>query len=488
MRSLSKNIFYNSLLMIFNISYPLITMSYVSKILGAENLGIINYAQSIVSFLLIFSFLGINTYGIREIAQNREKEMEQIFSELTIIKFYSSLLTFFIYTLFLFSKYNFKDSNFIIFLLTSLLLLFNIFNLDWFFSGIENYKVITLRNILVKIIIFISIFFLVKNENDINIYCFLLVLGQSLGNVWSYFYSKKYVHLKLKNLNFKRHYKGLKIFFISSLVISIYTIVNGIILGTFSIPKEVAYFNRARQIQLIGTTLTGAISTVLIPRISYFYKNDKKEYFSLLNKSLNYNYILSIPIMTGFIMLSKEINLLLGGREFLPAARLLIILAPLVMIIPIGTWVYYQIAIPMGMEKYETIVQFIMAIISILLNFSLIPFMASLGATIAIFITETIGSYLSFYFLKKYKKISIKLLNPSLLKYILSSIIMAFIIYLLKFLKLKNIFILLLSVFLGSATYFFSLIILKENLISEIFKNIKKEISYKSLFKNNLKK
>lgn len=481
MDSLSKNIFYNSLLMVFNISYPLITMSYVSRILGAESLGIINYSQSIVSFLLIFSFLGINIYGIREIAQIREKkeELEKVFSELNIIKFCSSLIIFFGYIIFLFFKYNLKDSDLIIFLITSFLLLFNIFNLDWFFSGIENYKVITLRNILVKILVFIGILFIVKEKKDINIYCFLLVLGQILGNIWSYFYSKKYVILKLKNLNFKRHFKGLKIFFISSFVISIYTIVNGIILGIFSLPEEVAYFNRARQIQLIGTTITGAVSTVLIPRISYYYKNNQKEYFFLLNKSLDYNYILSLPIMFGFIILSKEINIFLGGDEFLPAANLLIILSPLVVIISIGTWGYYQIIIPMGMEKFGTTIQFIMAITSICLNFALIPFLKSTGAVIGVLISETVGPVISFYLLKKYKNISVKLLTPSFFKYFLSSIMMSFIIYLVKLQRFRNVFTLLLSICLGSAIYFLSLIVLKEKLILEILKNISNTLKIK---------
>lgn len=470
MKSLSENVFYNGLLMLFNITYPLLTASYISRVLGAEKLGLINYSQSVINFLLVIAMVGIPTYGIREIANVRDNEIEKqkIFSELFIIKAIFSIITFFLYLCFLYF-YDEGQSNFLIFFIMGFNLLMNIFNIDWFFSGIEDYKVLSLRNVFIKIITFIGIIFLVKKIDDYYIYIIFLVLGQGLGNIWSFFYSKKFIRLKIKNLNYKRHCKALGIFFFSAFVISIYSTLNGILLGMFSTPDKVAFFNRARQLQMTGVTITGVIATVLIPRISYYYSNDKEKYFELLNKSLNFSYILSIPLMIGLIFLSKEINLFLGGKEFLPARLSLIILSPLVLIVTLGTWGYLQIIVPAGMEKFGTIIQIIMAIVSIILNLILIPKFHDIGASVAVLISETIGPILSFYILKK--KIKIKLLTDSLYKYIISGIIMTFFIEIVKR-YFNNIQTLVLSILGGGIIYFFILILLKEEIILYILNKI----------------
>lgn len=470
MKSISKNIFYNFLLVGFNIAYPLITASYISKILGAKNIGMINYSQSIINFLLIFAMVGIPTYGIREIAQHREskEEINNIFSELLIIKVFFSLMIFILYFLLLLEIQELKyDKN--IFFIMGIILLANSFNIDWFFSGMEDYKVLSLRNIIIKMITFILIIFFIKRSEDYYLYALFITLGQSLGNVWSFFYSKKFVKLKFRNLNFKRHYNGLKVFFLSSLVISVYTLLGGIILGIFSTPEKVAFFSRARQLQLVGVTITGSVSTVLIPRISYYYTNDKNEYFILLKKSLNFGYILSIPLMIGFIFLSKELNLFLGGAEFLPAQKPLIILSPLILIVTLNTWGYLQGIVPAGMEKIGTIIQMGMAIINVLLSIVLIPKFFDIGVSIATVAAETVGTIILIIVLKR--KIKINLLTNSLYRYIISGIIMAFFIEIIKR-YFNNNQTLVLSILGGGIIYFLILIFLKEEIILYILNKI----------------
>lgn len=192
MKSLSENVFYNGLLMFFNITYPLLTASYISRILGAENLGLINYSQSIINFLLVLAMVGIPTYGIREIAKVRDNnnEKENVFSELFIIKTVFSIMTFLLYLCFLLFYDRFQK-NFLIFFIMGFNLLMNIFNIDWFFSGIEDYKVLSLRNVFIKIIIFAGIIFSVKKQEDYYLYVIFLVLGQGLGNIWSFFLFKE---------------------------------------------------------------------------------------------------------------------------------------------------------------------------------------------------------------------------------------------------------------------------------------------------------
>ena len=474
MKSLGKNIFYSTLLSFFNIVYPLLTASYVSRILGAQNIGILNYSQSVVNFLLVFAMLGISTYGVKEIASVRDnqKEKEKVFSELFFIKFYSSIIVYVFYIFLVFS-YNEFSQNFSIFFIMSFLLLANIFNLDWFFIGIEDYKILSVRNVVTKILTFLGIIFFVKNKMDINLYTILLVLGQVLGNIWTFLKVRKEINLKFRNLNYRRHYKPLMVFFFSAFIISIYSMVNGILVGMFSSAEKVAFFNRARQLQMIGITVAGVVINVLIPRVSYYYKNDKEKYYEYLKKSLNFGYIFSIPLAIILIFLSKEVNIFLGGEEFSQASTALVILSPLIPIVTVGTWIYLQILVPAGMEKLGILSQLIMAIISTILNFLLIPKYHDIGAAISITISETIGPIFLYFILKRKKMIF--LTTNSFYKYFLSGLLMIPIIELLRNFIKGNFKIVMLATTTATFIYFIFLLILKEEITISVLKKIKEK-------------
>jgi len=408
-------------------------------------------------------------YGIREIAKYRDdKEKEsQIFSELFFIKLYATIISLLGYTVLLI--FFVPKESLLIYIILGMLLFFNIFNLDWYYSGIEEYKFISLRNISVKIFIFVLIIVFVKNQGHYILYAGLLILAQGLSNVLSFIHSRKYVKLRLKQLKFIGHLRVLKIFLASALVISVYNIVSTIILGSLTSSKEVAYFVRARQLQGIGIAITGAIATVLIPRITYYYNNDKEKYNELRDKSLNYNYVLSIPVMVGLMSLAKEINLLVGGNEFLPASKALIILAPLVVIITLGTWNYFQIWIPSGMEKIGVYFQMLMAVTSLGLNFILIPKYGYIGASIALLIAELVGAGAGIYYTNK--KMPITIITKSLYKYIIASLLMLGVI-----LILKGEINLLIVIILSGIIYGLSLFFMKEKIIIEMYKKLRRKI------------
>lgn len=473
-KSIKSNVIYNTLLQLFNIAFPFITGAYVSRTVGAKNLGEINFSQSILSWIIVVAALGIPTYGVREIAKYRDdkNEMNKIFSELMVLRISVSifLIAFYYISINIVPQFQASEK---LFFITGLGLVFNLFSIDWFFSGIEDYKMISIRNIMVRIVTFALIVYFVKRESDYLIYALLLILSQGISNLWSYFYSSKFVKFSLRNLNCFRHIKTLKIFLASSLVVSVYTVLNSIILGFWGTSEGVAFFTRARQFQGMGLALTGAIATVLVPRISYYYQNDKEKYYELLDKSLNYNYIISIPITVGLIVLSKPLNLFLGGEQFIPAAVPLMIIAPLVIVISLGTWGYFQIIIPSGQEKFGTAIQIIMAVISLVLNILLIPKFGYIGASIALLAAEGVGPFISFYLLRK--KIKFRLITDSLFKYLIAGLGMSVTIWLLMF-KLQGINLILGSGIVGLSTYGIILILLKEKLVFEIFMMILKKI------------
>lgn len=473
-KSIKSNIIYNILLQLFNISFPLITGAYVSRTLGAENLGKINFSQSIIGWLIIIASLGIPTYGMREIAKNRDnrEESNKIFSELVILRLVVSIVLLLVYYISINYVPQFRNQN-KLFIITGLGLIFNLFNIDWFFSGIEDYKMISIRNIVVRIATFAMIVYFVKEESDYLIYALLLILSQGISSSWSYFYSNKFVKFTIKELNCFRHVNIMKVFLFSSLVVSCYTTFNGILLGILSDSKSVAYYIRAYQILIIAAIFTNSISTVLVPRISYYYANEREKYFYLLKKTLNYNYVLSIPMATAVMLLAKPINFVLGGVEFLPAAKALMIISPLIIVGTLGNWGYNQIIIPTGQEKYGLKIQIFMATINIVLNVLLIPRYSYIGVAISVLISETIGPAISFWLLKR--NIEIKLLTNNLKNYIFSSIAMSCVIYILA-LRFNNLKLLIVSAFFGSLTYLICLILFEDDIILEIINLFKNKI------------
>lgn len=479
-KGIKKNMVYNVMLQLFNITYPFITATYISRILGAGKLGIINYSQAISSYALIFGMFGISTYGLREVAKIRDKKNKllRLFSELIIIKLMATIIVIIVYIITIYNiTFLLRENK--LYLITSLVIFFNIFNVDWFFGGIEEYRIISLRTIIIRIITLIAIVILIKKEEDYLLYAFLLIIGQCLSNFWSFFISYKMIGFTLKKLNIKRHLKSLTIFFLSTFIVSCYTILNGIILGIYSTPEKVAFFTRAKGFQGMGIAITGAIATVLVPRISYYYHNDKKKYLELLNKSLDYNYIISIPVTCGLMILAQPLNYIFGGEEFIPAYKSLLLQAPIVIILTIGTWMYFQILIPMGKESLGVVIQSIMALTSLALSYMLVPKYHEIGASGSLLITETVGPIILFFILRR--KIKIKLITESFFKYILAMIIMGCIIVILKK-YLSGITLVFVGITQGVLFYFFSLYVMKEKITLEITsmllkKNNKKNFS-----------
>lgn len=455
-KSLKKNFVYSFSLNIINILFPLVVAPYVSIILGADNLGKYNFSLSFSSWFLIFATFGTTTYGVREIAKIREdkKLLDKTFSEIFFINFIATVITLIVYifTIFISPKTN---TEILLFFVSSISIFMNLFCIDWFYMGLEDFKMITLRSLLIKLICLASIFIFVRQRNDYIIYALISVLSFGFANIFNFVYSKKFVTLRFKDINIKKHINKLSILFYSSLVVSMYTLFDQVFLGFFSKNEDVAFYSRSRQIYSIALSITLSISTVLLPKLTYLYKNDFKNYKSLLNKSINYIYIFSVPSVVGLMVLSKDIMWVLGGKEFESAFISLSILSILVFTVSLGTWQYDQLFLPLGREKVGLKGQICMALVSIITNIVLIPKFGYIGASISLVISEISGTIIGVWYAKsKIKEVKIKYITRSLLKYIFSSLIMALIIITFKLFKFTYVINIVFGIFAGGITYF----------------------------------
>lgn len=476
-KSLKVNFLFNFVFTLMNIIYPLITLPYVSRVLGAENLGKVNFASSFTTWLILIASVGIPTYGIREIARVREdkSKLSKVFSELMVIKFTTTVLIICIYVILVVTNKRFY-SEITLYVVTGVNLVLNIVSMDWFYQGIEEYGYITMRSIMLKFISLVLMFFVVKSSHDYVFYAALSVLALSSENILNYLYSRKFVKLSFVNISLIYHIKKIKYFFLAGVVFSIYTQFDSVILGIFSSNSSVAYYTRTKQVINLGLIFSSALTQVMLPRVSYLFQKDRSQYKQYVEKSVDYVYIISIPLSAAVILLSHEIMLVLGGNEFIDAKYSLQITALVIFINSLGSLMYSQVLLPTGNESKSLNVHLITAVFSLGVGFLLVPKLHYIGSSVVYILSQFLGNSYGIYISKKIH--NIKLIKKSFFKYLIATIIMSIAIIIIKDYLTNSISILFVSGLCGIGLYFITLVFLREhitkyviNLLSFKFKN-----------------
>lgn len=472
-RSFTLNIFFALLLQFSTLIFPLITAPYVSGVLGTENLGKVNFSNSIATWFSTFAAFGTLTYGIKEVAKVRDdkQKLSKLFSELLVIKIIAAVVVIIVYLPSIFIIPRLSGEIFL-YLVQGTILILNIFSLDWFFQGVEDYAYITIRSVLFKAISILAIFMMVNQKSDYIIYAAISIVALSASNVLNFLYSRKHVVIRFSDINIKQHIKPLSIFFVSSFVISLYGTFDQVLLGFFKGDAPVALFARAKMINGIGLGLLLAISNVFLPRINNYFITNPERYKELLNVSLGIILLFAVPISMGLIALSPQINTLLGGAsDFSGAIVPLQIIALTNVIVSVGTWNYQQRLIPLNLERMGLLFQITMAIVSLVLNLSLIGLFGVVGTAIAWLMAEFIGSVVGFIY--TYKKDHINIFNWGQIKFVIAGTVMAVLINKMLPLFTFSWINLLLFVVLGGGVYFICLALVKEKTLKFVLKELK---------------
>lgn len=481
-KSIKKNYFYSLLLTLVNSIYPLITAPYISRVLGAELLGSVNFSLSTVSWFSSLASFGINNYGVREIAKarNDDEEKSKIFSELIFINAGMVIFVSIIYIICVSTIDKFMDIKPLM-IIAGINLLLNVFLIDWFFQGIEEYRYITLRNIFIKIISVIIIFGCVRNKSDYYFYALASVLGVCLNNLFNFYYSSKMVKIKFQGINPKRHLKKLAVFASSNLVGSMYASFDKVLLGIFSTTSMVAFYVRSISIINVCLSLLYSLSKVITSRATYNYaQGEKQKYFKLVQKSYNGIMLLGTPMAFGLFSLSYEIMYLFGGEEFAAMHNLLRIATILIITNALANWTYNQILIPMGAEKTNLKIQLLSASVSLVVNIIFIPYYGAFASVLALILSQALNMIRGIMYARN-NDIQIKLINKRTILYVISSIIMYLFIQVFKiFYSTSSIILIFVLIILSAIVYFLILLCFREplimSLLTSIFKYAKNQI------------
>lgn len=468
-----KNYFYNLSYQILMVISPLITTPYISRVLHADGVGVYSYTFTLATAFSLFATLGANTYGQREIAYCQDDIVKRTksFWEIFIGRMIITVIVGIVYIIFCFV---YKEYTYYLFL-QSFIVFSNMIDISWFYQGLEDFKVIAIRNIFIKLFTVVMIFCVVKKASHVGRY----ILINSLSTFASYLFffiglKKRIVKVQLSELNLRRHLKGSLEFFIPLIATQIYSQLDKIMLGVItSNTLENGYYEQARKIVNILVMVLTSINSVMYPRISYlFVKGKRNEIIESYITSLKMIFLFLMPMMLGICMIADNFVVWFFGSEYVPVAPLMKLSSLLLVFMALGNFIGMQYLSPMGMQKKMTKAYLTAVVVNFCLNLLLIPQLYSVGALIASIIAEAVSCFIQLYYFRK-SEYSIPILKP-MLKYVEASLIMGSVLVMFNTIfPMRGVIQTLVDIVLGGMVYVASLVLVREDLIKLFFYKLK---------------
>lgn len=476
-KSIKKNYILNLFNQVLNLLTPFVTTPYISRVLRADGIGTYSYIAAIVSYFVLFAGLGTSIYGQRQIAyfQDNKEERSRSFWEIEILSVVSTVICAIFYILYC----SIQKENQYIYMIYVLNIITVAIDISWFFSGMEEFSKIVIRNTFFKIINIILIFLFVKEKNDLILYVIFITLLPVLSaiSLWGYV-SKFLVRTSIKNLQPIKHIKGTLALFIPTIAIQVYSSLDKVMLGSIvGNPYENGYYEQSYKLVRIVLTFVAAFGTVLIPRVGYYYNNGKyKEMKSIIMKGFNFAWCIGFPSAFGLMGCSDNIIPWFFGVGYEKMAVLLKVFSLLIIIVGLNNVTGMQYLIPTNRQNIFTKTVIYGALINIILNYVLIPRYMSVGAAVASVIAEAVvlGTEL-FAIRKEFSLSEIFLLSW---KYFVASIVMFVVLRIENNFMSSSIINTIIMCISGGSVYLMILILLKDNffytqILPLIFKGLK---------------
>lgn len=476
--SIRYNFFMNLILTGSRFIYPLIVFPYVARVLNAEGIGKVSFAQSVVSYFYMFAALGIPSYGIRACARVRENkaDLSKVAQELFIISSVTMLLSYICYFSMLYGISGFR-TDLPIMLICSLNIFFQTVGMQWFFQGIEEYQYITFRTVIVKGLSVVFIILMVRNQNDALWYAAGSVLAEGGSALCNLFHLHQIIKLKpFMNYKLKKHIRPIMVFFASSIAITVYSSLDSVMLGIFSTNRELGFYTAGLKISRFLAYITTALGSVTFPRISNYLKRGMEQEANILvSKSMHFSFVTMIPLVTFMFTFSKSVILIYAGNGFEPAGTILKLTAIILLFSALSNTLTNQVLLPRNKEKYVTVSVCLGAVIDLLLNIILIPSYGAIGAASSTVITEMVVAGLELIFSRKYLRIIFSHINFG--KTIVSLIIMVVISSIFDKLWINSsIQMLGLTFILCCSVYCIVQVIMKDSFMFEVLALLKKRL------------
>lgn len=451
-KKLIKNLIYNSIYQILIIILPLLTSPYVSRVLGSEGLGIYSYTYSVASCFALFGMLGVNNYGNRTIAavQNNRNKRSAAFWSIWFLQVIMTSLTCVVYIIYL---YKSSEVYKLVSYIQIITILSSMTDINWFFFGMEKFKITVTRNIIIRLINVCCIFLFVKSEQDIWKYSLILVGGHFLSTaaLWP-FLRLEVDFIKPKIREVFSHFGQMSILFIPVIAITLYKKMDKVMLGALSTMSQTGFYENTEKVINIPLGLITAIGTVMLPRMTNLFSNGinakAKKYMSI---SMEFACFLSIGMAFGIAGISNEFAPFFFGEEFMAVGKLIKAIAPTIVFMSWANVIRTQYLIPLHQDKIYILSVWFGAIINLIINYILIPKLGALGAVYGTVCAE--GSVMLYQTWCTRKALPIKSYLKKSIFYFIPGIVMYFVIRLIASFREPNFITIVIEVLVGMIVY-----------------------------------
>lgn len=464
-RSVKANLIFNLINSTTQLLFPLITFPYASRIMMADGIGQVNFFQSIVNYISLFTCLGIPMYAIREIATVRENPIKMNKVTFEILSLHGILTIFgYIVVGVICLTVPQVQVDVPLFLVLSIGIFFTAIGCDWFYQGIEDFKYVAIRGLIFKIVSIAFLFLFVKTRNDLLLYGVYTILGSVGGNIFNFFRLRKYLNrslVKFISLRPFQHLKPALHVFAFNVIISIYLQLNVVLLGFFKDAEAVGYFTTATKLLAITMSLSSALGAVMMSRSSNLIAEGRMDEFkTLIQKSYDFVLALTIPLTIGLIFTSKSAILLLSGANFIPSILASKIVAPNILLVGISGVLGIQILYPMGKINKVIICSLFGAATNVLLNILFIPYFGHYGTAAAYLSAEIVVTSVMMVIARK--DIPLRYFKKQHINYLCAGGVMAFVLSGIYSLYLDNVSTIIAMITSGIISYFATLFVLRD--------------------------
>ena len=467
--SIKKNYIYRTLYEILVLITPFITTPYISRVLGADGVGIYSYTSSIITYFTLFAALGTVSYGAREIARHRDDKQQssKLFWEIELMTVATTALCLTAWcAVILFGK---QYRPYFIALIP--VLLGTMFDISWYFTGYERVKYIVICNSVCKIAGIVLLFVFVKRQEDLTLYMVINSMVTLLGNLSMWLYLPKMLaKVDMRTLTFKKHFKETLIYFVPTIATSIYTVLDKTLIGVITHDTyQNGYYEQANKIMRMTYTVSFvAINNVMSARISYLFAEKKQEEIgNRIRKTMDFIFLIGFGCTFGIIGVAGRFVPAFLGPGYEPVVGLLRCMAPLAIIVGISNCLGSNYYTPSGQRARSARVIVLGSVVNLILNLAMIPHIGATGAVIASIMAESVISILYVHMSDGY--MSWKMLIKLGWKRMISGLVMLICVLMLgKYLPYGNLAAAAIQVASGVAVYFGLLLLMKDQLLREL--------------------
>lgn len=401
--SLGMNFLMNSILTMSSFIFPLITFPYISRILLAEGCGKIQLATSVVSYFLLFSQLGLPTYGVRVCAAVRDdrRELSRTVHELLAINLVMTIASYAVFFAMVALTPKFAQER-TLYIITSGSVFLNMIGMEWLFKAMEQYRYITLRSIFFKFISVLAMFLLVHEQKDYVVYAAISVLASAGSNFLNLTQIRKYIDLKpVGPYNVRKHIRPVLVFFTMTCAATVYTNLDSVMLGFMATDADVGYYSAAVKIKNILVSVISALGTVIMPRVSYYFQRKMMdEFWKVISKAFRFVVLMAAPLMVYFMCFARNGIYFLSGATYELAVAPMVAIMPTLICIGLTSVMGLQILVPTGRENVVLKSYIVGAVVDCIVNALLIPKMQALGAAIGTLVAEMCVLAVQYYALR----------------------------------------------------------------------------------------